>query len=205
MADEDRKQAGQDDGHGHGLGSNPQQGAFANGDLDLSGIRVWSPIRESVLEVDQHDHPELGGQAGQGDEADAGRDGLMIPEKIEHPHAAGQGERQGGHDQERLVETTEGQIKQDEDDHERGRNDDLQTLRRALQIFELPRIGDRDTQARTHVPDDRLLQVGHDRGHVPASHIDINPGGRTAVLRLQHGRPVRDGQACDGPQGDLLA
>jgi hypothetical protein len=50
-----------------------------------------------------------------------------------------------------FVEAPEGQIEQQEDDRERGRNDDLQPLGGPLQILELARIGDLTPGAEPHL------------------------------------------------------
>ena len=80
---------------------------------------------EALVEIDQHDHAGLGGDAGQRDKADHDRDREVEAEPPHQPEAADQREGQRQHDDQRLGEAPEVQIEQQEDDQERHRDDDL--------------------------------------------------------------------------------
>ncbi|MOA43555.1 hypothetical protein D3C78_1657210 [compost metagenome] len=55
----------------------------------LAGRLTLGP---GVLQIEQHDHAELGGHPRQGDEADASGHRQVVSEQIEEPHPAGEGE-----------------------------------------------------------------------------------------------------------------
>ena len=90
-----------------------------------------------MLEVKQHHHAEFGRNAGQCDEADTGGDRLLVAQQVEEPDPAGQGEGQGRHDQQGLVEAAEGQVEQHEDDQQGRRHDQQQARVGAFHVFEL--------------------------------------------------------------------
>ena len=68
--------------------------------LNEAGVACLSgaAFGKCVLQVNQHHHAKLGGDASQRDETDAGRDRLIVAEQIEQPQPAGQCKWQGGHD-----------------------------------------------------------------------------------------------------------
>src|SRR3546814_8394000 len=77
-------------------------------------------------------------------------------------------------------------------------------VERALEIFERSRIGNRYARRQLDLPGDGGLQVADHRGKVAATHVDIDPGRRSAVLGLEHGRTVRNVDPGDCAERDLL-
>src|SRR3989344_929007 len=71
---------------------------------------VWTSLCECLLEVDEHDHPELCRDTRQGDEAHTGGDGQVVVHQVEELDAPGQREWQRRHDQFRLTHAREGQV-----------------------------------------------------------------------------------------------
>ena len=182
MAEQDRQQSGEDDRNGHRFGPHPEQRAVADG-----GVGVVAAGHRR-LQVDQHDHAELGRHAGQRDQPDPGRHRLVIAEQVKQPHPAGQRERQRRHDQRGLGEAAERQVEQHEDDQKRRGHDELQPLDGAFEIFELAGVGDADAGACPHAPRHCLLQVVDHGGKVAPAHIDIDPGRRPPVFAAKLGR-----------------
>ena len=90
-----------------------------------------------MVEIDQHHHAGLGGDAGQSDEADRHRHRHVEPEPPHQPQPADQRERQRQHDDQRFGEAPEVEVEQQEDDHQRHRHHDLQPGLGAFEIFEL--------------------------------------------------------------------
>ncbi len=140
-----REQAGQDHGHRHRLGPHAQHRAFADRVEQVfgRGLAGGNALVPGLAQVQQHDDAELGGHAGQRDEAHRPGDRQVVAQQLEQPDAADQREGQGGHDQQGLVEAAEGQVQQHEDDQQRERHDHLQLGGGALQELELARPRDR--------------------------------------------------------------
>lgn len=63
-ANENREKARQDHGHGHRLGTNTQQRAFANRSLDSLVVRIGSALGQRIFEVDSITTPDLADQGG---------------------------------------------------------------------------------------------------------------------------------------------
>ena len=158
-----------------------------------------------VLQVQQHDHPELGRDAGQGDEAHAGGHRQVEAEPVEQPDAARQGKGQGGHDQQGLAEAAESQVEQHEDNQQSRRHHPGQPRIGALEEFELTGVGDGHAGVELYPLGDALLQLAHGRCQVAPTYIDIHPTGQTPVLAAQHWWPFGQTNLGDGAQGDLLA
>jgi hypothetical protein len=78
-----------------------------------------------VVEIDQHHHAGLGGDAGQRDEADRDRDAHVVVEQPHQPDAADQRERHRQHHDQRLGQAPEVEVEQQEDDRSVSRHDDL--------------------------------------------------------------------------------
>ena len=145
-----------------------------------------------MLQVQQHDHAELGRHAGQCDEADAARHREMMAEGPQQPDTARQGKRQRGHDQRRFVDAFERQVQQHKDDEQRGRDDDLELCRRPLQVFELSGPGHGIAGRQFYFPVHCLLHGVHGRAQVASADIDVHPARQPRVLAFQHRRTVVD-------------
>ncbi|MCY1251023.1 hypothetical protein D3C76_1113240 [compost metagenome] len=87
----------------------------------LSTVTEVFTFGPGVLQIEQHDHAKLGRNTGQCDEPDPGGDRQVESQQVEEPCPASQRERQRGHYQQGLIEAGESQVKQHEDDQQRGR------------------------------------------------------------------------------------
>src|SRR3546814_6790568 len=106
------------------------------------------------------------------------RNRLVVSEQIENPESAREREGQRTHDERGLIEPPEDEVQQHENNQERRGDDELQPVERALEIFELSRIGNRYARRQLDLPGDGGLQVADHRGKVAATHVDIDPGRR---------------------------
>ena len=92
------------------------------------------------LQIDQHHDAEFCGDPGKSNEANRCCDRLIVTQEVKQPEAAREGKRQSSHNQHRFIDAAEDQIEQQENDAERGRNDNLQTLIGPSEIFKLSRV-----------------------------------------------------------------
>ena len=76
---------------------------------------------QCLVEVDQHDHADLHGHAGERDEADADGDRHVVAKQVKQPVATDQCQWQGAHDDEYLGEAAEVEVQQQHDNTERDR------------------------------------------------------------------------------------
>ncbi len=96
-----------------------------------------APARQRLVEVDQHDHAGLCGDAGQGDEAHRDRDAHVEPHEPDQPQAAGQREGHRQHDDHGLGDAAEVEMEQDEDQQQGRRHDEHQPGLGSFEILEL--------------------------------------------------------------------
>ena len=123
---------------------------------------------QRVVEIDQHHHAGLGGDAGERDEADRDGDRQVEAEPPHQPQAADQRERHRQHDDQGLGHAAEVEVEQQEDDQHGDRHDDLQPRLGAFEIFELAAPGDvvagRELDLRRPPPSARPRRSRRDRG-----------------------------------------
>lgn len=206
-APEQRQQAGHDGGHRHGLGPHPQHGTLPDGfqQRQFIGAPGVQPLLPRLLEVDQHDHAELGRHTGQCNEAHHAGHRQVVPEQPEKPHPAHQRERQRGHDQQRLVEAAEDQVKQHEDDQQRDRHHQLELGRGPLQELELPRPRHRVPGGQRHLLGHRALHVQHRAAQVAPANVHVHKADQARVFAAQHGWTLGDAQVGHIGQHQTLA
>ena len=96
-------------------------------------------------------------------------------------------------------------VEQDEDDGQRERHDDLESLLGALHVLE-------STAPLEGVPGRNLHLLGnlfasrlHVGPKVDAPYVDLDPGVQTSVLALDRRRPLKEPEGCHLLQGDVLS
>ena len=174
-----------------------QGGALVHrGEEVVPGVQaaLASEAGHGLVEEDEQQHAEFRGHAGQRDEPDADRDAQVVVEDPQQPHAAGQPERQGQHDDARVRQPAEVQVQQQEDDAERHGDRDLQPLRGARHVFVLPAPREAVTRGQGEFACQRRLRPGDPRADVHAVEIDVDPGVAAGVLALDRRRPLADGE-----------
>ena len=158
-----------------------------------------------MVEVDQHHHAGLGGNAGERDEPDRHRHRQVEPEPPHQPQPAHQGERQRQHDDERLGEAAEVEVEQQEDDHQRHRHHHLQAGFGALEVFELAAPDQVGAGRELHLLGHRLLRVGDVAAEVAVADVDEDVGGELGVLGADAGGALREPDVGDLAQGHRAA
>ncbi len=160
----------------------------------VEAVVNFAPLQRRV-EIQQHDHAELGGHPGGGDEAHTHRNRELVAQPVDVPESAHQRQRQGQQDDGDLGDVLEVEIQQERDQADHRRHDDLQTLHGLLQRLVLPNPVKRETGLQMN-----LLCQGRLRcSHVPADagsgfEVDVHPGIQAAVVAGEHGWAALDAQ-----------
>ncbi len=135
-----------------------------------------------MIQIDQHDDPDFGGDSPKGDEADGGRDRQVVTQQKHQPEPTHECKGHRRHDDQGVPEATERDIQQHEDDEQCGRYDDFQSSRGASEILELPRPGNRITRRQSDGPGDHLLHLAYRGTQVATSQIDVHPSRQARIF-----------------------
>ncbi len=139
MAPHDGQKARDDGHHRHHLGAQAQGGAV-NDRLVQAGLVRFAAghqIVPGVVEVDQHQHPRLHGHPGQGDEADTDAHREVEVEQPNGPDPPDHRQRQGGEDEQHLLEAVKREIEQQHDNGEGQGHHVGEALHGPLHVFVL--------------------------------------------------------------------
>ncbi len=202
----DRQQAEEDRADSHDLGADPLDRAVHDGVVQV-GQGVQAPggleLVPGMVQVEKHDDPRLGVQAGQGYQPHPDGDAQVVVEQVQEPEGPDEGERHRKQYDRRPRRRLRVHIDQDKYDEQREGNHDSEPLFRALHVLELAGplgvVAGRkvDALGNTGVG---LLDIAVD---VVGRHVDEHEPDQLAILVADGGRPGAVGQVCNLADGNL--
>ena len=193
----------------HMIGNSPARitaTVIALGEREAPRLRGWRPARSAVLvatlrdanipgvlQVQQHDHAELGRHAASAMKPTARRHRQVVVQQPQQPDAADQREGQGRHDQQRLVERLR-KVRYSSTKMIASANGTTSFMR-AVARSRNSNWPDHETEVaggRRPSRPPRRCHVLHGRAQVAAADVDVDPARQPRVLAAQHRRPVGD-------------
>ena len=141
----DGQESRDDHGNRHGHRAYAKGGALDNRLIKLAPIiqsSACAASRYRLVQVHQHDNANLCRNAAESNESHRRSDRHVVAEKEHQPVAPDKGKGEGRHNERRVAETTKRQVQQHEDNAERGRHDEFESLGGPRQILELTGPGD---------------------------------------------------------------
>ena len=145
-----------------------------------------------MVEVDQHHHAGFRGDAGQRDEAHDHRDAGVVVEHPHQPDATDQCEGHRQHHDQRLGDTAEVEVQQEENQRQRHRNDDTHLLRGTLHVLVLSTPGHVVARRELHLLGDRFLRSLHVAAEIALSGVDVDVRRQHRVLGADARRTLPD-------------
>ena len=183
------RQPSHDGGDRHHLGTHALDRPFHDRAIQIVVRKAASfgdasrlSLFERIVEIDQHHHAGLGGDAGERDEANSDGNRKVEAEPPHQPEAADQGEGHREHDDERLRHAAEIEVEQQEDDQDGHRHHDLEPRLGALEIFELTAPGDVVARRELNLARHRLTRLGNVAAEVPVAQVDEDVERELSVL-----------------------
>src|SRR5690606_15895667 len=161
-------------------------------------------VLPGMLEVKQHDDTEFRRHACQGDKTDTGGNRQVVIEQVQEPDTAGDRHRQGRHDQQRLVNFPEREVKEYEDDQQCCRDHCHESCIGALEKLELACERHADAGRQHDVVTYHGFQVGDHGGEVASAYVDIHPARQATVFTFQHRWSVGNMYIGHRAERDLL-
>ena len=156
------------------------------------GERGTAPLLRDVLpgviEIHEHDHARLGGDACEGDESDGRRDREVVAQQPHDPHAADQRERQRQHHDRHLADRAKRQIEKKRDDREGERHHHLEAGLDACECLVLPAPSEPISRRQRHLAVNQRAGIADVTPHIAAAHIDRDLIVQISALAADHRR-----------------
>ena len=143
-----------------------------------------------LVQIHQHDHTNLHGNAGQRNEAYTDRNRKVIAQQIHQPDCANHGKRQRTHDDAHFRKTAEVQEQQNDDNRQRQRHHVGELFLGTQHVLILARPGNRIARRQVKF----LVHGGHGLLHISADidpfNIHEGPAIEAGVFTFDGGRTV---------------
>ncbi|MNS61312.1 hypothetical protein D3C72_943360 [compost metagenome] len=158
----------------------------------LVRLAAGHEVIPGVVEVDQHQDAGLHRHSGQGDKAHTDRHREVEVEQPEGPDPAHHRQRQGGENEQYLLNATKRQIEQQHDNGDRERHHVGEARLGPLHVLVLTGPGEgvarRQHQLLAHLG----LGLIDERADIAAANIDVDPAVEARIFTAQHGGLVAD-------------